>query len=399
MLASARNIIKPRFLTVTAVLAFFFTGLFLAFISRAVSQDTISATLQEIEKIRQELIGVSKETQQQQDILNKLENQLTQLEQSEAEKIAALANQQQDISELLLILIRLSSSPPEALAFSQPSVVDTIRTAILVEATIQQLHQRSQKLQAELADLNQIRSNIAERRLQFSRSAEHFNSIEQKLALLLKQRQQWTNLSSTERQNFLNRINQITQDAHDLRELLIKFSELPPAPDLTVSIDIPVTQPDTTPTSTPTNQLTVRLERPKDFQNFPTRPGTIKPPVQGTIVGFYNRTYETGEILRGIFIETNKSAPIIAPFDGQVKYRGNFRSYGEIVILEHGRGYYTVLGGFGKIEAEIGQWFLAGEPLGTMPPSALKKPRLYLELRQQNQPIDPLPWLNLQQGG
>ena len=89
MLATTRNIIKSRFLTATAVLAFFFTGLFLALISKSVSQDTTSATLQEIEKIRQELIGISEEAQQQQDILNKLENQLTQLEQSEAEKITA----------------------------------------------------------------------------------------------------------------------------------------------------------------------------------------------------------------------------------------------------------------------------------------------------------------------
>jgi murein hydrolase activator len=35
---------------------------------------------------------------------------------------------------------------------------------------------------------------------------------------------------------------------------------------------------------------------------------------------------------------------------------------------------------------------VAGEPVGTMP-AGEKKPHLYLELRHDGQPINPLPWL------
>ncbi|HPI62572.1 MAG TPA: peptidoglycan DD-metalloendopeptidase family protein [Alphaproteobacteria bacterium] len=359
------------------------------------SQTNPNLALAEMEKIRQELIVVSKQAQQQQQTLADLEQKREELEETEKAKIQTLANQQQEIGGLILILVRISSSPPEALAFSQNSIIDIVRTAILVETTIQQLHQRSVALQKELGSLQQIRLQITNQHLQINQSAQNFALVEQKLSALLAQRQQWNNLPSSDRQNFIDRVNKLTQDAKDLRELLAKFSELPLAPDLTVAIDIETLQPSPNPQpNSSVSVITLRLEKPKNFQNFPTRSSTLTPPVQGKIVGFFNKTYDTTEILRGLFIETNNSAPVLAPFDGQIKFRGQFRSYGEILIIEHGRGYHTVIGGLGKIDAEIGQWFLAGEPIGVMANTPGKKPRLYFELRQQGQPIDPLPWLN-----
>ena len=40
-----------------------------------------------------------------------------------------------------------------------------------------------------------------------------------------------------------------------------------------------------------------------------------------------------------------------------------------------------------------GQWVLAGEPLGVMSSSPDSPPQLYLELRHQGRPVNPLPWL------
>jgi septal ring factor EnvC (AmiA/AmiB activator) len=62
------------------------------------------------------------------------------------------------------------------------------------------------------------------------------------------------------------------------------------------------------------------------------------------------------------------------------------------LIIEHGDGYHSLLAGLDRIEGTVGQWLVAGEPVGTMPASE-KKPRLYLELRHDGQPINPLPWL------
>jgi septal ring factor EnvC (AmiA/AmiB activator) len=82
---------------------------------------------------------------------------------------------------------------------------------------------------------------------------------------------------------------------------------------------------------------------------------------------------------------------VVAPFDGQVDYVGPFRGYGTILIIDHGGGYHSMLAGLGRVDAKIGEWVVAGEPVGTLPDSG--KPddsgTLYFELRQDGHPVDP----------
>lgn len=51
------------------------------------------------------------------------------------------------------------------------------------------------------------------------------------------------------------------------------------------------------------------------------------------------------------------------------------------------------MAGMERIHGTIGQWVLAGEPVAEMTDSAGKNPILYLELRRDGQPVNPLPWL------
>jgi septal ring factor EnvC (AmiA/AmiB activator) len=46
-----------------------------------------------------------------------------------------------------------------------------------------------------------------------------------------------------------------------------------------------------------------------------------------------------------------------------------------------------------RIDSAVNQTLLAGEPVGVMARPADGNPRLYLELRQNNRPVNPLPWL------
>jgi septal ring factor EnvC (AmiA/AmiB activator) len=96
---------------------------------------------------------------------------------------------------------------------------------------------------------------------------------------------------------------------------------------------------------------------------------------------------------KGLSIETAPGGLITAPYGGQVLFAGNFRSYGQILIIDHGGGYASLLAGLGRLDAAVGQRVIAGEPVGAMP-SGNSRPVLYFELRWKDQPIDPLPWLS-----
>ncbi len=85
-----------------------------------------------------------------------------------------------------------------------------------------------------------------------------------------------------------------------------------------------------------------------------------------------------------------------APETGVVRYLGEQDGYGLILILEHGAGYATVLGPFdpGSLKVETGQVVLRGDPLGeTGPPADGNEPYLHVELRRDNEAVDPGPLL------
>ena len=107
----------------------------------------------------------------------------------------------------------------------------------------------------------------------------------------------------------------------------------------------------------------------------------------------YGQTNGLGETNRGLTLEPYPGAPIVAPLDGEVRFAGTFRGYGELLILEHSGGYHSLIAGFGRLDARIGQQVLAGEPVGVtaLPQSGTTDtPTLYFEFRSNGQPINPV---------
>ncbi len=100
---------------------------------------------------------------------------------------------------------------------------------------------------------------------------------------------------------------------------------------------------------------------------------------------------QTGIHAKGVTIATRSRAQVISPADGVVLFAGPFRGYGQLLIIEYGDGYHMLLAGMDRIDAAVGQSLLAGEPVGTM--TDTNAPELYVELRHEGQPINPLPWL------
>mgnify|MGYP003342628027 CR=1 FL=1 len=88
-------------------------------------------------------------------------------------------------------------------------------------------------------------------------------------------------------------------------------------------------------------------------------------------------------------LKTRPLAHLITPFDGVVLFAGPFKNYGQLLIVDHGDEYMTVLAGMSQIDVAVGQELLAGEPIAQMGQNYTD---LYLELRHQGQAIDPVPW-------
>ncbi|WP_312205625.1 peptidoglycan DD-metalloendopeptidase family protein, partial [Brevundimonas sp.] len=78
-----------------------------------------------------------------------------------------------------------------------------------------------------------------------------------------------------------------------------------------------------------------------------------------------------------------------APAAGRVAYAGPLKEWGEVVILDLGPGWRAVIAGLDRLEVETGQRVGDGQTLGRTGEDG----EAYFELRRQERPIDPAPWL------
>ena len=63
---------------------------------------------------------------------------------------------------------------------------------------------------------------------------------------------------------------------------------------------------------------------------------------------------EFGGASKGILIHASAGGQVVAPFDGRIEFAGPFRGYGQILIIEHGDGYHSLLAGLERIDGVVG---------------------------------------------
>ncbi|MGI9484899.1 MAG: murein hydrolase activator EnvC family protein [Geminicoccaceae bacterium] len=88
---------------------------------------------------------------------------------------------------------------------------------------------------------------------------------------------------------------------------------------------------------------------------------------------------------------------VAAPGDGRVAFAGDFRSYGLLLIIEHGNEYHTLLWGFSSLDIEVGDTVQAGQIIGIVKDEP--SPKLHIELRRNGQPVSPEVWLAASNSG
>jgi len=93
----------------------------------------------------------------------------------------------------------------------------------------------------------------------------------------------------------------------------------------------------------------------------------------------------------GLRIDGGLNQPILAAADGKVVYKGSaLRGYGQLVIVNHARGWLTAYGHNAFVQVEEGQEVRAGQQIAAMGLGPGQQPMLYFEIRLEGEPLDPL---------
>ena len=148
-------------------------------------------------------------------------------------------------------------------------------------------------------------------------------------------------------------------------------------------------------------EAVVRLERNRAPVEGPqTDPATLRGkllfPVSSArlLERFGEQSGTVKKFQRGILLGPSEAATVRAAAAGSVVHAGPFRGYEELVVLDHGKGLFTVYGHLDKLSVVKGAQVEAGAVLGTVawqPES--NRAELYFEVRLDGKPEDPEGWL------
>ncbi len=139
----------------------------------------------------------------------------------------------------------------------------------------------------------------------------------------------------------------------------------------------------------------VRTSRLVPSIPFDQAKGKLPLPVVGRRVRSFGERMDVGRGRSdGIVLETRPNARVTSPSDGWVVYAGEFGSFRHVLIINAGGGYHVMLAGLARIDAQIGDFVLASEPVGVMGATvgAEGAPLLFVQFRKGRQAIDPDPW-------
>ncbi|MBO9423409.1 peptidoglycan DD-metalloendopeptidase family protein [Labrenzia sp. R4_1] len=372
-----------------------------------VSSDRQAAIAREIQSLDRDRDTLNAKIINTADTIRGLETELTDTERrlrslgenEDAVRLSLIARRDV-LAEVLAALQRIGRRPPPALAVRPSDALSAVRSAILLNAVMPELRVETEALAADLEELQRLKTVIAneERRLlgDAMRLAEEKSRLE--LLLSAKRLEHTETVRSLEDEK--RRAAELAARAGSLKELIADLeSEIESAREAAeksrqAALDQNRTPRDDDPFSDP-GRLAPAIA-------FEDARGRLPQPVSGTVLKDYGQEDEFGGVTEGQSIATRPGSNVTSPADGWVVYSGPFRSYGQLLILNTGDGYHVLLAGMDRIDAELGQFVLTGEPVGVMGATqwasastfgmGSTQPILYVEFRKDGRAVDPTPW-------
>ncbi|HEY0627330.1 MAG TPA: peptidoglycan DD-metalloendopeptidase family protein [Allosphingosinicella sp.] len=295
------------------------------------------------------------------------EAQLAAIERLRTQQRARIAEKQQPLIRLTAALQTMAARPP-ALALARPGSIDElVRVRALIASMEPKLRARTAALRAEAAAGDRLKAEADAALKSLAASREELRSRRIALARLEESQRRRSEQLASSAFSEEDRVVAYSEEARALTERLRdRALQARLAKDL-AALPGPQLPPGAQPAA---------AERAPPYRL----------PVQGRIAIGMGELSDAGVHARGTTFETVAGAPVIAPRAGRIAYAGRFRSYGEVVIIDHGGGWTSTITNLSALRVRQGDRVGAGDPLGR----AGRQVTVELRLQGRPQPLTSL---------
>ncbi|WP_299444373.1 peptidoglycan DD-metalloendopeptidase family protein [uncultured Rhodospira sp.] len=379
------------------------------------------ALAEDLRRVRAQVIDSAEAVQDAEENLSALEDRLEALHAERDRIISTLSLRDDQIARVLTAIQRLAWRPTEALLVQPAPPADTVRGAILLRAAIPHIEERARVLSRDLDSLRGLDTAITAQRAEIAEETAALKVAHARLEALFDQKAALQRDTLEREREAARRVARLGQEAADLRDLVERLeaarfrrdsldalrrgwedraqaleserqrqiAEAAAESDPAAPAEAPSAPPEA-PLVQAAAPAPLPEPEPAPPRAFASGRGAMPMPARGRVVARYGEPDDVGGTSKGVTVRTRDGAQVVAPFDGTVAFSGPFRGYGLLLIIEHTDGYHSLLAGLSRLDAHVGQNLRAGEPVGVM---GGDDPTLYIELRRDGRPINPLPWL------
>jgi septal ring factor EnvC (AmiA/AmiB activator) len=307
------------------------------------------------------------------------------------------------IADVLAALQRMGSNPPPAILVKPDDMSEAVRAATVMGALIPELKSEIEAARRDLDDLAKTRESIARERDELTEKGKALAADKMRLAALIDARQQSLASAQGALGSQQQRATELAKKAGSLKDLIARLDSESAARKASAAAahatEVAVANDIEARAQAAHGAETARL---KPEIVFADEKGRVPLPAAGAILKTFGAPDDFGATEKGVSLATPAAATVSAPVDGAVIFAGAYRSYGQLLIMDAGGGYYVLLAGMDRINVQSGEFVLAGEPVGVMGDGSARmataaavgvaRPVLYIELRKDGTAIDPGPW-------
>ena len=359
----------------------------------------------ELTRISKDMIASAKQIQNSEEKISRMESELETLRADLKKAEENFVVEDDNLIKTLSALQNLALKPTEALFVQPLTPVEIIRSAMLLREAVPYLQENAARIREDLEKIEAQKNLVEKQVARIIRQKKILEKEHEQMKALVQRKSKIRNAVEIKSVKAKKKVEQLASQANDLRDLLNKLEKQRQEKlrrqeeERRRLAELKAAEARRAAEETKKLEEKPRADlikfKPEVIhevgENFVKAKGHLLRPARGPVVTAYGEQMSKGVTSKGIIIKTRSQAQVISPYDGTVIFAGPFRGYGNLIIIEHGQGYLSLLAGLEEVDCELGQMLLAGEPVGQMPESG--DARLYVELRKDNHPVNPLTWI------
>lgn len=337
----------------------------------------------EIRTVQRQMVQSAKTIQEKEELLSNLEIRLEKLKKEEKDLTEKLNLTDKQMVQVVTGLQTLALRPQELILFKTQTPIEAVRSHLLMQKSLPIIGTWNETVKRDLENLIQTQKDVQEQAVQIKSLTSQLNDRTRRMNRLIRQKARLQAQYDATHQKAKRRATLLAEQASDLKDLLAKLEA-----DRQRRLEEEERQRQREKRARLSQQTSLQFQSGSSMKRSK---GALPFPVRGRIEENFGDISLSGAHAKGMTIVPRANAQVIAPFSGIVLFSGPFKTYGQLLILDNGDGYLTLLAGMERINVSVGQEILGGEPIGTM---GNRDPRLYVEIRKSGQPIDPRPWFS-----